>query len=81
MPRALTHNERVARKCVSDARQMLGDGWDHVSKDVRWGLVAANILYVYLGQHHKEDPDGSTRAYIQDLTTIANRIVFPEERE
>jgi hypothetical protein len=36
--------ERAAREYVARAKGMLGAGWLHVSEEVRWGLVCAQII-------------------------------------
>lgn len=36
--------------CVDSAYELLGPGWWHVSDDVRWGLVAAQVLAIVNGQ-------------------------------
>jgi hypothetical protein len=36
--------------CVDNAYEVLGIGWWHVSADVRWGLVAAEVLKIVLSQ-------------------------------
>lgn len=43
---AKTQAERLAKKCYDDARELLGQGWAHVSPAVRRGLVDSNVLGV-----------------------------------
>jgi hypothetical protein len=50
------HARDVAWKAVVDAKRVLGPGWDHISDDLRWGLVSANLLSVIVGQHWIDDP-------------------------
>jgi hypothetical protein len=48
---AAPHAMQIAWRCVERAKSLLGDGWAHVSDDVRWGLVCAEVLGVVVGQH------------------------------
>jgi hypothetical protein len=67
--------EMLARDAVARARKMLGDGWRHVSVEIRWGLVAANILdVVVLGQDETIRAD-KTLANAAAVTAIARAMV------
>lgn len=44
------HARDIAWRSVCEARKLLGNGWSHVSDEIRWGLVCANILGVIAGQ-------------------------------
>ena len=50
------HTEKLAKDCIKNAQRTLGDGWKHVSTDIQWGLVAANILSLCLIQDESIDP-------------------------
>ena len=64
-----------AKDAVARAKALLGAGWDHVSEEVRWGLVSAVILdTVVLGQ------DDSIRAEkvianAEAVTAMARKLV------
>jgi hypothetical protein len=55
-----THEQDIAWLCVQDAMKVLGTGWNHVSDDVRWGLVASEILSVVVGQSALTDDEYAT---------------------
>jgi hypothetical protein len=45
------HAKQIALRELKAAKNILGTGWNHVSDDVRWGLLCAGILGVIVGQH------------------------------
>ena len=47
---------RIAQDCYKGARAMLGNGWDHVSADVQYALVAERVLGILLNQDESIDP-------------------------
>jgi hypothetical protein len=49
-------HKALAWRSVTNARSMLGDGWHHVSDEVRWGLVCAELLGVVVGQNCLDNP-------------------------
>jgi len=61
------HATQIAWRCVEEARGLLGAGWAHVSDDVRWGLVAAQILSVVVGQHALDDE----KATVAEVARVA----------
>lgn len=73
-----THAQQIAERCIKEAKDTLGAGWNHVSVDIQWGLVSARILYVYLGQDEDTDPKAVAQ-YIQEVTSHASSIVRPNE--
>lgn len=75
-PRSLSdapHSMQIAWRCVEEARKTLGDGWDHVSDEVRWGLVAARILSVVVGQHALEN-EKATEAEVANVARYAHEL-------
>jgi hypothetical protein len=51
-----TREEKLAQECIERAKKLVGAGWDHISTDLRWGLVAANILAIMDAQDESIDP-------------------------
>lgn len=72
--------ERIAAREVKRAQSTLGSGWDHVSDEIRWGLVCANILGVIMGQYVYDDPSATTEQkahvaeYARELWAAATQI-------
>ena len=54
-----SHEKSIAWKCVQDAKRSMEAGWNHVSDDIRWGLVCANIMSVIAGQACMDDEDAT----------------------
>ena len=48
---------QIAKFCIKAAKETLGHGWQHVSDEVRWGLVASNLLGVIGGQDETISPE------------------------
>jgi len=71
----MTKNERMAKECVEKAQKLLGAGWNHVSLDVQWGLVAANILALFMAQDEEINGD-RVRAYIAGVNDEAYKMVY-----
>ena len=46
----MSKQEQLAKDCIKRAQATMGVGWQHISADLRWGLVAANILAIFDGQ-------------------------------
>lgn len=72
-----TKSEKIAGEMVAKAQKTLGAGWDHVSKDIQWGLVAANILSLMMGQDEEISSD-RVRTYITEVNDAAYTIIFGE---
>lgn len=72
-----TKNQKMAEEMVAKAQKTLGAGWDHVSNDIRWGLVAANILSLMMGQDEEISGD-RVRAYVTEVNDAAHIIIFGE---
>lgn len=62
------HARDLAWETVCNARRVLGNGWSHVSDDIRWGLVCANILSILILQDAMEGDDEHPKARAADLT-------------
>ena len=45
-----TKNQQLAAKAVKDAQASMGAGWQHISADLRRGLVMSNIIGILQGQ-------------------------------
>jgi hypothetical protein len=45
-----TPAEQVAERIVKQTRAKLGPGWDHVSQELRRGLVSTALVNTMLGQ-------------------------------
>lgn len=56
---AKSHAQSIAWNCVTRAKKTLGEGWSHVSDDVRWGLVCSNVMAVVASQSVVDDVEGS----------------------
>lgn len=65
--------QHIAKRCITEAKATLGDGWKHVSHELQWGLIAARILSVFLCQDEENDPK-SVRDYITQVADIARDI-------
>lgn len=67
-----------AKQSVKKAQAMMGDGWNHVSKDIQWGLVATHILGLILAQDEGNDP----RRVLEMAAAVeleARKIIYPGE--
>lgn len=73
----MTHAEQIAARCVKHAKAQLGAGWEHVSRDVRWGLVCAEIVSVMAGQDDSVS-DTAFREYFNELRAAASVLIFPK---
>lgn len=71
-----TQAEKLAAKAVKDAKKMLGDGWKHVSTDIQWGLVAANILALFTLQDESIDSKRVVELTLA-VEKAAREIMFP----
>lgn len=58
-----THSQKIAWESVERAKKILGEGWNHVSNEIRWGLVCTNLLSVVAGQSVVDDEDGTDREW------------------
>lgn len=67
----VVHAKRIALDCYKGARAMLGHGWDHVSADVQYALVAERVLGILLNQDESVD----SRSAIE-LTRIVAREAY-----
>lgn len=65
--------EALAKQCVTSAKEALGPGWNHVSQEIRWGLVCANIIAL----HEAQDTDNSFRivAMIRHVTELCQCLI------
>jgi hypothetical protein len=54
-----TRSQKIAWMAVENAKVTLGEGWKHVSNEVRWGLVCANLLSVVASQNVVDERNGS----------------------
>jgi hypothetical protein len=61
------HAMEIARRELKRAKEMLGPGWDHVSDEIRWGLLCAGVFSVVIGQHALSDDDATT----EELARVA----------
>jgi hypothetical protein len=71
-----THARRIALTCIKDAKGLLGSGWNHVSKEIQWGLVCTHILAVCLGQDETV-PDANVRRMMIAVEAEARKVIFP----
>lgn len=62
-----SHARLIALRELKQAKDTLGHGWDHVSDDIRWGLLSAGILGVIIGQHPFNDDEATE----EDLAYVA----------
>ena len=70
------HAASVAKQCVRNARALLGFGWAHVSSEIRWGLVCAEILAVQRAQDAGNDP-ARVLAFIEEITAACAAALEP----
>ena len=61
---------KIAKQEIQRSKDLLGSGWNHVSDEIRWGLVAANLLGVIVTQDalDSEDATESAKARVADFT-------------
>ena len=52
--------QQLAWRCVSNAKREMGDGWAHISDELRWGLVCNHLLGIIVGQNCLDDPKADT---------------------
>jgi len=69
--------QSLATRCVKDAKTLLGDGWSHVSKDLQWGLVCANIVALIETQD-ESIPSDNVRAMHAGVVQCAREMIFGE---
>lgn len=53
------HAQIIVERELARAKSMLGPGWSHVSDDLRWGLLCANILGVIAIQAPLDDANAT----------------------
>jgi hypothetical protein len=58
--------EELVQTCILNARALLGLGWDHVSKDIQWGLVSEQILSLCFGIDGPTLPASTVKRCISD---------------
>jgi hypothetical protein len=76
---ATPHHKHLAARAITNARNTLGDGWKHVSKDLQWGLVAAEILVTLL--HQEESiPAENVRVMMQEVTKHAHHLLMGSDK-
>ena len=46
----------IARRCVSEAQEMFGNGWRHISPEVQDAVIDSRVLAVTLAQDESIDP-------------------------
>lgn len=59
--------QKLVWDCVEKAQKTLGEGWNHVSDDLRWGLVSASILSIVVSQSAIDDADATS----EELARVA----------
>jgi hypothetical protein len=69
-----TKAQILAAGCVKNAKEMLGSGWNHVSDDIRWGLVSSQILAIFLGQDETINPV-KVRALIEEINAESRSLL------
>lgn len=75
-----TQAQKLANEAIKNAKKVLGDGWKHVSTDIQWGLVAANILSLFTLQ----DESISAERVVALITAVeaeARKVMFPEGKQ
>lgn len=72
-----TQAEKTAARIVKDAKAHAGHGWYMVSEDVRWGLVAARVLALFLAQDESIDP-ARARELTEQVTAAALKLVYSD---
>jgi len=73
-----TRIQKLAAKCVKDAQATLGHGWDHVSEDIRFGLVSANIIAICIEQDDEHVSDASVRRLLNELNAECRHLIYGE---
>ena len=64
---------QIARDCIKTAKETLGEGWHHVSDEVRWGLVASNLLGVIGSQDESISPV-RFREFVKEVMDETERV-------
>lgn len=78
-----SHTQAVVDNEIKKAKNVLGHGWNHVSDEIRWGLVCANLMSVVCGQAALDD-DGDDEAkarvaeYAREMYQYAYSVMHPE---
>ena len=67
----------IARSLLERGHRTLGNGWSHVSRELRWGLVAAELVAFYEGQD--EEISRPQRSVFFDLVASEARRFFEDE--
>ena len=80
MARAKTHAEQIAKREYIGARKKLGEGWKHVSPEIRRGLVFAGICGVIRGQDEGNDP-AAVLAYFNEMVLAAEALLDAEPQK
>lgn len=74
------HIKQIATRELKGAKMILGEGWHHVSDEIRWGLFCAGILGAVAGQHALSDEKATTEElasvarFTQEIWDVANAI-------
>lgn len=63
-----------AKRCVKEARAMMGSGWDHIGPELRLALVHSKVLAVVTGQCEQVSGE-AVRRLANDLTLEVNRLM------
>jgi hypothetical protein len=66
--------EAKAKRCVKEAREMMGAGWKHIGVELRLGLAHSRVLMMVVGQCETV-PDAAVRRLAEDLTHEVTRQI------
>jgi len=58
-----TRSQKIAWSAVENAKNTLGEGWKHVSNEIRWGLVCSNLLAAVAAQNVVDEENGSDQEW------------------
>lgn len=60
---------------MKNAQAVLGIGWDHVSNDIRWGLVCSHIVAMCIAQD-ESIPAENVRRMLIEVEAAALKLIF-----
>lgn len=72
------HYKYLAKTCLKNAEAVMGAGWRHVSREVQWGLVCAEIVSLHGAQDESNNSD-RVRAMINEVTALCRAEIWDDE--
>lgn len=72
-----THAREIAKRSINEAKNTMGSGWQHISRELREGLIHSRILYVILGQDENISCEARL-GYLKELVAAADELLDKE---